>query len=167
MAPAEGGGQGAARADLEFGVAARQVVFDGPLGDEQPLGDLAVGEPGGGQLRDAQFAGGERVPPVRGIAAWPAAGDDKLAAGPVTQGQTAHGVRQVQALPQQPARLGAGTRPALRRAEVDQRAGQFQRHWNPGYTARRQQGTRTSQGEHASTGHDPHGAKRTPGTGAN
>ena len=33
-----------------------------------------------------------------------------------------------------------------------------ERDWNPSCTARRQQGTRTSQGEHAGTCHDPHEA---------
>ena len=58
-------------ADAQFAVGAGQVAFHGSLGDEQGLGDLPVGLPGRGQLRDAQFAGRQRVGSGDGIAAGP------------------------------------------------------------------------------------------------
>jgi len=40
-----------------------EVALDRPGGDEQVLGDLAVGETLGGKLGDAALAGGERLQP--------------------------------------------------------------------------------------------------------
>src|SRR5579884_674250 len=49
--------------DPELCVAAREMSLDGFQGDIQPLRDFAVGLPLGGQPRDPQLAGGERVDP--------------------------------------------------------------------------------------------------------
>src|SRR5215210_3609818 len=47
-------------ADTELAVERRGVVLDGVRGEEEPLGDLAVGRPLADQLEDLALAGGER-----------------------------------------------------------------------------------------------------------
>ena len=55
----ERGGELASRADVELHVRVCEVALDGAQRDEQALGDLAVREAVGGELRDALFAGRE------------------------------------------------------------------------------------------------------------
>src|SRR6266498_3357920 len=55
-----------ARTDRELAVDARQVNLDRPLGDEERLGDLSVGEPFCRQLGDAPLARRERVDAAEG-----------------------------------------------------------------------------------------------------
>jgi hypothetical protein len=45
--------------DVELVVGVGEVSFDGPGGDEQVLGDVTVGQAGGGELGDAALAGRE------------------------------------------------------------------------------------------------------------
>ena len=56
--------------ELAEGVA--EVGFHGGLGDEQVLGDLAVGQAVGGEGRDAAFGAGQGVRAGQGGAAGPA-----------------------------------------------------------------------------------------------
>ena len=53
---------------------------------------MPVGVPGGGQLRDPQLAGGERVAPPGGVAAGPASGDYEFTPGPGGHGEAARRV---------------------------------------------------------------------------
>ena len=57
------------------------MSLDGSGGDEQGLGDRAVGEPFGGQFGDAAFAGGERFEPGEQYAAGPGAGSAQFGLG--------------------------------------------------------------------------------------
>ena len=50
--------------DGELVVGVGEVPFDGPGGDEQVLGDVAVGQAGGGELGDAALAGRQRLEPA-------------------------------------------------------------------------------------------------------
>ena len=52
----------------------------GGAGDEQRLGDLAIGKPFGRELRDAAFASRERVRAADAGPAWSRAGDQQLGA---------------------------------------------------------------------------------------
>lgn len=60
-----GGGELLAGGDGEFLVGVGEVPFDGAGGDEQVLGDVAVGQAGGGELGDAALAGCQRVEPAQ------------------------------------------------------------------------------------------------------
>ena len=63
------------------------MPFDGAGGDEQVLGDVAVGQAGGGELGDAALAGGQRVEPAQDEPPGPPAGGDEVGAGPLGQRQ--------------------------------------------------------------------------------
>src|ERR1700754_4632485 len=54
-------GQLAARADAELAVGVAEVDLDRLRGDEQLLGDVAVGAAVGGEAGDAPLAGGQRL----------------------------------------------------------------------------------------------------------
>ena len=69
-----------ATGDVELAVDPAQVRLGGIGGDEQRLGDLAVGEAFGGEPRDAQFAGGERVAASDRVPPWLGTGGDQLGA---------------------------------------------------------------------------------------
>ena len=58
------------------------VHADGLLADEQPPGDLAVGQPGGEHLEHLQLAAGQRLQRVRGRAGAPAARRRRGSGGP-------------------------------------------------------------------------------------
>ena len=58
VAGGEGGGELLAGGDGELLVGVGEVPFDGSGGDEEVLGDVAVGETGGGELGDATLARG-------------------------------------------------------------------------------------------------------------
>lgn len=55
----EGDGEFLAGGDVQFLVGVGEVPFDGPGGDEQVLGDVAVGQAGRGELGDAALAGSQ------------------------------------------------------------------------------------------------------------
>jgi len=71
--------------DGELLVGVREVPFDGPGGDEQVLGDLAVGQTGGGELGGAALAGRQRVESAEDEPPGPAAGGDEFGARPLGQ----------------------------------------------------------------------------------
>jgi hypothetical protein len=72
--------------DVQLAECVGEVGFDGLLGDEQPLGDLAVGLPGSGQIGDAQFAGGEGVAAAGRGAPGAGAGGEQFSQRAVLQG---------------------------------------------------------------------------------
>src|SRR6266496_3800140 len=81
----ESGGELLAGGDREFLVDVGEVPFDGPGGDEQVLGDLAVGHAVGGELGDAALAGRQRVEPAEDEPPGSAAGGDEFGAGSLRQ----------------------------------------------------------------------------------
>src|SRR3954453_2057821 len=85
-----GGGEGAgelvAGADVELAVGVGEVDLDGLRGDEELLGDLAVGHRLGGHAGDATLAGGQGLDSAEGLAAGSDAGGAELLAGPVGEG---------------------------------------------------------------------------------
>jgi hypothetical protein len=68
----------AAACDGELSVDAVEVHLGGPGGDEQRLGDLAVGEAFGGEPGDAQLRGCERVAAGDRVASWFCAREDQF-----------------------------------------------------------------------------------------
>src|SRR5450755_935948 len=81
----EGGWELLAGGDRELLVGVGEVPFDGPGGDEQVLGDLAVGQTVGGELGDAALAGCQRVEPAEDEPSGSPAGGDEFGAGPLGQ----------------------------------------------------------------------------------
>ena len=100
--------------------------LDGPLGHEQSLGDLPVGLPLLGELRDSQLAGSEGVPTAQRLAPWPPAGDHQLLVGLFGQGQATLLVGEVESGPKRWSCLGPGPPMAKSNAETDEGAGQLQ-----------------------------------------
>ena len=88
--------------------------------DEQLLGDLAVGAPLDGEVRDAALARGQRRGSAEALAPGPCAGGAQLVPRPVAEPGRAGAVGEVDRGPQRLARrgsasrLGAGRRPARR-----------------------------------------------------
>src|SRR4051812_23873160 len=66
---AERARQLAAGADAELGVGGAEVQLDGLARDPQRLRDLAVAEPGDGEVGDPALARGQRVRPAQRLAA--------------------------------------------------------------------------------------------------
>ena len=73
----------AAASDIELALDPIEVRLGGLGGDEQRLCDLAIGEAIGGEPRDTQLAGGERVASGDRVAPWLGARGDQLRARPV------------------------------------------------------------------------------------
>jgi hypothetical protein len=84
-----------------------EVALDSPGGDEQGLGDLAVGEPFGGQLRYAALAGGECFEPAEQHPARLGSGGAQLGLGPSGQRGGAEAVGGVDGLAERVAGLAA------------------------------------------------------------
>src|SRR5439155_10272431 len=75
------GGKFVSRVQLQLAEDACEVTLNRACGDEEGLGDLAVGEALTGQLRDTAFAGCERVDPGEHDPARAPAGGAKPGAG--------------------------------------------------------------------------------------
>src|SRR5206468_485125 len=73
-------------ADGELAVDAGEMDLNGALGDEERLGDLAVGGPPGRQFGYAPLARGERVDAAQGDAPRARAGGQELALAPSGEG---------------------------------------------------------------------------------
>ena len=71
--------------DGEFLVGVGEVPFDGPGGDEQVLGDVAVGQADGGELGDAALAGCQRVESAQDEPSGSPAGGDEFGTGSLRQ----------------------------------------------------------------------------------
>jgi hypothetical protein len=95
----EGDGELFAGGFGELVVGVGEMSFDGPGGDEQVLGDVAVGQ-AGGELGDAAFAGCRRVEPAEDEPPGPPAGGDEFGAGPLGQRQRGAAVGEVERGPQ-------------------------------------------------------------------
>jgi hypothetical protein len=93
-----------------------QVGLDGRLGDEQVLGDLAVGASLGGQVRDLTFGAGQRVGAGDRGAAGARAGGDELGARVLAQLGGAAPLGEVHRLAERCLRVRATTRPTAVRA---------------------------------------------------
>src|SRR5215510_3795693 len=122
----EGGGELLAGGDGELVVGVGEVPLDGAGGDEQVLGDVAVGQAGGGELGDAAFAGCQRVEPAEDGPPGPPAGGDEFGTGPLGQRQCPAAVGEVERGPEGFAAFGSPSRPPERCSQVGQGAGVFQ-----------------------------------------
>ncbi len=114
----EGVGELAAAGDLELAVDAAEVRLGGHGGDEQRLRDLAIGEAFGGEPRDAQLAGGQRVAAGDRVAPWLGARGDQLRARLVGDPPRAQVVGEIQGALELGARLDAAAGAAQRRAVI-------------------------------------------------
>src|SRR4051812_47061343 len=90
------------RRDPELRENAVEVGADRAVGEEQPLADLTVRQPLGGQFRDLQLLGGEPIACVRG--AWPdlLAGGTQLLSRALAPACRAQGVEEVNRVAQRP-----------------------------------------------------------------
>ena len=84
------GGSLAARGDLELAQDRRDVVGDGPLGEEQPLGYVRVAEALRDKLEHFQLAGGQ----VGGVLPCPGTGSARQSPGPTPAQTTSDGRRR-------------------------------------------------------------------------
>jgi hypothetical protein len=95
-------------ADAELAVCAGEVNLDSPWGDEQRLGDLAVGRPLGRQFCHSTLARRERLDATQGDPSRPcAAGGSEFCLGACGERHRAAERRQIQRLAQLVARVGA------------------------------------------------------------
>jgi hypothetical protein len=101
----EGGGELLAGGDGEFLVGVGEVPFDGAGGDEQVLGDVAVGQAGRGELGDAALAGCQRVEPAQDEPPGSSAGGDEFGAGLFGQRERPAAVGEVERGPEDLAAL--------------------------------------------------------------
>ena len=104
--------EAAARLDAELAVDGGEVDFDGPRGDEQRLCDVAVGHAGGGELRDAAFAAGERVGAGDCRPSRASAHGDEFAPGALDEQGCAAPAREIEAFTQSGLCRLAGAGPA-------------------------------------------------------
>ena len=107
-------------------VGVSEVPFDGAGGDEQVLGDVAVGQAFGGELGDAALAGCQRVEPAEDQPPWPAAAGDQFGAGPLGQRQRPAVVSEVERGPEDLAAFCPVSGPAQGCPQVGQGAGVLQ-----------------------------------------
>ena len=111
---------------MELGEHVGEVALDGPGGDEQVLGDLAVGEPLGGQLGDAALAGGQGLEAGEQHPARPGTGGAQLGLGPVGERAGAGVVRGVDGATQDVAGVDPAVAATQERAEIGEGASLFE-----------------------------------------
>jgi len=102
------------------------VAFDGPGGDEQVLGDLAVGEAGGGELGGAALAWGQRIESAEDEPPGSPAGGNQFGAGPLGQGVRAVAMGEVERAAKDGAAFRLLSGPPESRPEVGHGAGVFE-----------------------------------------
>ena len=94
------------------------MPLDGLEGDVEPVGDLAIGLPGGGQPGDPQLAGRERLDAPAPLAPRPGAGRGQLLARADCERPGATPRREVERLGERIPRVGAPARPAQRSSDT-------------------------------------------------
>ena len=114
-------GQLRPRGDLELAVDAREVDLDRLRRDEERLGDVLVRHVLGGHLGDAALARGQRLEPAQHQPARAGAGRRELGLRPLLEAGGAELVRELEALAEVLARVGALVAAAQRGAELDER----------------------------------------------
>src|SRR6266516_338560 len=102
------------------------MSFDRACGDEEALGDLAVGESLAREFGDAALAGGQRVESREDDPARARAGGAECGLGSVGEWLGARAVGRIQRLAEQLASVGAAVAPPEHRAEVGKCASSFQ-----------------------------------------
>jgi hypothetical protein len=103
-----------AAGDPELAIHAAEVRLGGLGGDEQRLGDLAIGEAIGGEPGDTQLAGGQRVAAGDRVAPWLGAGGDQLGTRPVCDARRAAAMGEIERAFELGARLDAAPGPPQR-----------------------------------------------------
>ena len=101
---------------------AREVTLDCPCGNEERLGDLAVGEALAGELDNAALAGRQRVEPGENDPARARTGGAELGLGVIGERFRACAVGGVEGLAEQLSRFGTSVAPPEHRPEVGKRA---------------------------------------------
>jgi len=108
----------ASRIELQLPKDTGEMAFNSAGGDEERLGDLAVCEAVGRELRDTTFAGCQRLEARENDAPWAGAGGTELGLRVVGQGSCSGTVRGVEGLTQQLARFDSPVSPTEHGAEV-------------------------------------------------
>jgi hypothetical protein len=102
------------------------VTLDRAGGDEEGLGDLAVGEALAGELGDPTLARCERVDPGEHDSAWARASGAELGLGKFREGPGAGAVGGVQCLAKEPSRLGSPIAPPQQGTEISEGSSSLQ-----------------------------------------
>jgi hypothetical protein len=103
---------------LQLAEDAREVTLDRACGDEEGLGDLAVGEALGGELGDAALAGRQRIEPSQNDPTRARTGGPELGLGVLGEGSGAGAVGSVESLAEELPRFGAAIAAPEQGAEV-------------------------------------------------
>src|SRR4051812_6777596 len=109
-----------ARADVQLAVGAGQMHLDRLLGQEQRLGDLAVGHALGGHARDALLGRGQLAPALDRVAPRARAGGDQLVVGLRGDCGRVACRRELDGFGERRPRVGAAAGAAMRGAEREE-----------------------------------------------